>query len=149
MQPSFDTEIEGAFVQGVGFFMLEEYIVDKNGKVVSDGTWTYKVPTVDTIPQRFNVGIYSSPVHQKRVLSSKASGEPPLLLAASVHCATREAIRAAREELKRNSSTHNNELKDSRVFRMDSPATMDVIKSLCGLNNVERYLESFASEIKK
>ncbi|KAH9323777.1 hypothetical protein KI387_018416 [Taxus chinensis] len=141
LNPAVDLgQIEGAFVQGVGFFMTEEHVVDKNGKLESDGTWTYKVPTLDTIPRKFNVELLNSPVHQKRVLSSKASGEPPLLLAASVHCAIREAIRAARRDLPINKNKH---------FRMDSPATMDVIKSLCGLDNVECYLKSLSASTKQ
>jgi len=60
-------------VQGIGFFMQEEYLSNSDGLVVSDGTWTYKVPTVDTIPKKFNVEILNSGHHQKRVLSSKGS----------------------------------------------------------------------------
>lgn len=70
-------------------------------------------------------------------LNFAASGEPPLLLAASVHCATREAIRAARKEY----FSHNGST-ESPVFQLDVPATMPVVKKLCGLDNVERYLES-------
>ncbi|XP_057820300.2 indole-3-acetaldehyde oxidase isoform X2 [Cryptomeria japonica] len=141
LNPAVDLgQIEGAFVQGVGFFMTEEHVVDKNGKLVSDGTWTYKVPTIDTIPQKFNVELLNSPLHQARILSSKASGEPPLLLASSVHCAIREAIRAARKELATNNNKH---------FRMDSPATMDVIKSLCGLDSIELYLKSLSISSKQ
>ena len=51
--------------------MTEEHHVDMNGKLVSDGTWTYKVPTIDTIPRKFNVEIINSHFHQKRILSSK------------------------------------------------------------------------------
>lgn len=64
-------QIEGAFVQGLGFFMLEEYLTNSEGLVVADGTWTYKIPTLDTIPKEFNVEILNSGRHQKRVLSSK------------------------------------------------------------------------------
>uniref|UniRef100_A0A0D9ZEF9 Aldehyde oxidase/xanthine dehydrogenase second molybdopterin binding domain-containing protein n=1 Tax=Oryza glumipatula TaxID=40148 RepID=A0A0D9ZEF9_9ORYZ len=53
---------------------------------------------VDTILKQFNVELINSARDHKRVLSSKASGEPPPLLASSVHCAMREAIRAARKE---------------------------------------------------
>lgn len=68
---SFFLQIEGAFVQGVGFFMLEEYTTNSDGLVVAEGTWTYKIPTLDTIPKQFNVEILSSGHHQNRVLSSK------------------------------------------------------------------------------
>lgn len=64
-------QIEGAFVQGLGYFMLEEYLTNSDGLMVSEGTWTYKIPTLDTIPKQFNVEILKSGHHQKRVLSSK------------------------------------------------------------------------------
>ncbi|KAJ1287856.1 hypothetical protein BS78_02G042800 [Paspalum vaginatum] len=141
LNPAVDLgQVEGAFVQGIGYFMNEEYVTNSDGLLISDGTWTYKIPTVDTIPKQFNVKLLNSGPHKKRVLSSKASGEPPLLLAASVHCATREAIRAARNEPHcsgfRSSPSH---------FDLEVPAIMPVVKELCGLDNVERYLESLLS----
>lgn len=143
LNPAVDLgQIEGAFVQGIGFFMNEEYLTNEDGLVVSDSTWTYKVPTVDTIPKQFNIEILNSGHHEKRVLSSKASGEPPLLLAASVHCATREAIRAARMEL---FSCIESESSPS-IFQLEVPATMPVVKELCGLDNVDRYLETLLSD---
>ncbi|OMP12034.1 Aldehyde oxidase/xanthine dehydrogenase, molybdopterin binding protein, partial [Corchorus capsularis] len=57
--------IEGAFVQGIGFFMLEEYPTNSNGLVTAEGTWDYKIPTVDTIPKQFNVEILNSGHHKK------------------------------------------------------------------------------------
>ncbi|XP_021892559.1 abscisic-aldehyde oxidase-like isoform X3 [Carica papaya] len=137
LNPAVDLgQIEGAFVQGIGFFMLEEYPVDSDGMVVADSTWTYKIPTVDTIPRHFNVEILNSGHHKKRVLSSKASGEPPLLLAVSVHCATRAAIKEARKQL---NSWSGKDGFDS-VIQLEVPATMPVVKELCGLDNVQRYL---------
>ena len=64
-------QIEGAYVQGIGFFMLEEYPTNSDGLVIANGTWSYKIPTVDTIPKQFNVEILNSGHHEKRVLSSK------------------------------------------------------------------------------
>lgn len=61
-----------------------------------------------------------------------------MLLAVSVHCATREAIRAARTEF----STDDTKV-SALDFQFDVPATMPVVKELCGLNNVEKYLETF------
>ncbi|XP_078436113.1 aldehyde oxidase 1 [Wolffia australiana] len=136
LNPAVDLgQIEGAFVQGIGFFMCEEYLTNKDGLVTSDGTWTYKIPTVDNIPREFNVELLSSGPHQQRVLSSKASGEPPLLLSLSVHCATRAAIRAAREDLSL-----------SPVFQLDVPATMPVVKKLCGFDNIETHLRAAISQ---
>ncbi|KAH0468834.1 hypothetical protein IEQ34_002066 [Dendrobium chrysotoxum] len=225
LNPAVDLgQIEGAFVQGIGFFMCEEYLSNYDGLVISDGTWTYKIPTVDNIPKKFNVEILNSGHHKKRVLSSKdlipgallakcpydwagvqekllgalknvcnkieeslgtrlnrleakvdsieyklihhiaqykydlqeppasssssypfvqhaphpsTSGEPPLLLAASVHSAIREAIKAARANIFTNRSEE-----PKLVFQLQVPATMPVVKELCGLDNVERYLEA-------
>ncbi|XP_071726440.1 abscisic-aldehyde oxidase-like isoform X2 [Rutidosis leptorrhynchoides] len=142
LNPAVDLgQIEGAFVQGIGFFMLEEYLTNSDGLVVADGTWTYKIPTIDTIPSQLNVQIVNSGPHKKRVLSSKASGEPPLLLASSVHCATRAAIKEARNQLR---SWKGLEGSDS-FFQLDVPATMPVVKTLCGLDSVDFYLQSLLS----
>ncbi|GLT60965.1 hypothetical protein SLA2020_337030 [Shorea laevis] len=138
LNPAVDLgQIEGAFVQGIGFFMFEEYSENSDGLVVAEGTWTYKIPTVDTIPKQFNVEILSSGHHQKRVLSSKASGEPPLLLAVSIHCATRAAIKEARKQLL---SWCGQDGSDS-TFMLPVPATMPIVKELCGLDSVERFLK--------
>ncbi|KAK9279037.1 hypothetical protein L1049_012712 [Liquidambar formosana] len=100
LNPAVDLgQIEGAFVQGIGFFMLEEYLTNSDGLVIAEGTWTYKIPTLDTILKQFNVELLNSGHHQKCVFSSKASGEPLLLLAVSVHCATRAAIKDARAQI--------------------------------------------------
>jgi xanthine dehydrogenase molybdopterin-binding subunit B len=55
----------------VGFFTDEECATNSDGLVVHDGTWTYKIPTVDTIPKQFNVELVNSAREQRRVLSSK------------------------------------------------------------------------------
>uniref|UniRef100_A0A0E0P2C6 Aldehyde oxidase/xanthine dehydrogenase second molybdopterin binding domain-containing protein n=1 Tax=Oryza rufipogon TaxID=4529 RepID=A0A0E0P2C6_ORYRU len=64
-------QVEGAFVQGIGFFTNEEYATNSDGLVIHDSTWTYKIPTVDTIPKQFNVELINSARVHKRVLSSK------------------------------------------------------------------------------
>lgn len=139
LNPAVDLgQVEGAFVQGIGYFMSEEYVTNSDGLVISDGTWTYKIPTVDTIPRQFNVELLNSGFHKNRVLSSKASGEPPLLLAASVHCATRNAIAAAREEIHCSGSGSSS----PSFFELEVPAIMPVVKELCGLDNVDKYLET-------
>ncbi|XVE59721.1 hypothetical protein DITRI_Ditri05aG0069100 [Diplodiscus trichospermus] len=139
LNPAVDLgQIEGAYVQGIGFFMLEEYPTNSDGLVIANGTWTYKIPTVDTIPKQFNVEILNSGHHKKRVLSSKASGEPPLLLAVSVHCATRAAIKEARRQL---CSWSGVEESSSTLFQLEVPATMAVVKEQCGLDSVQRFLQ--------
>lgn len=139
MNPAVDLgQIEGAFVQGIGFFLHEEYLTNDEGLAVMDGTWTYKIPTIDTIPKQLNVEVLNSGHHKKRVLSSKASGEPPLLLAASIHCAIRAAVKEARRQLR---SWMKVDEPDS-TFQLKVPALMPVVKEAAGLDIVEKYLES-------
>ncbi|XP_010466888.1 PREDICTED: indole-3-acetaldehyde oxidase [Camelina sativa] len=138
LNPAVDLgQIEGAFVQGLGFFMLEELLMNSDGLVVTDSTWTYKIPTVDTIPRQFNVEILNSGQHKNRVLSSKSSGEPPLLLAASVHCAVRAAVKEARKHIL---TWNSNQEGTDTYFELPVPATMSVVKEFCGLDVVEKYL---------
>eukprot|EP00250_Pteridium_aquilinum_P022285 c25340_g1_i2 orf=145-4443(+) len=140
MNPTVDIgQIEGSFVQGIGFFLTEEYEVDSQGELITNGTWTYKPPTVDNIPRKFTVEMMNSVGHQNRILSSKACGEPPLLLAGSVYSAVRRAIEAARKD-KFCASTEGDEGK-GRYFRLDPPASMEKVKNLCGLERVEEYLK--------
>ena len=70
-----------------------------------------------------------------------ASGEPPLLLAVSVHHATRAAIREARKQLLRWKGLNESD----STFQLEVSATMPVVKKLCGLENVDIYLQSLLS----
>lgn len=139
LNPAVDIgQIEGSFVQGIGFFLTEEHEVDNTGVLVSNGTWTYKPPTVDNIPQKFRVEMVSSADRQNRVLSSKACGEPPLLMAGTVHSAVRRAVEAARKD--RFTTISGEDEDKGSFFRLDTPASMERVKSLCGLDRVEEYL---------
>ena len=70
-----------------------------------------------------------------------ASGEPPLLLVVSVHYATRAAIREAQKQLLRWKGLNESD----STFQLEVPATMPVVKKLCGLENVDIYLQSLLS----
>ncbi|XP_024455534.2 abscisic-aldehyde oxidase isoform X2 [Populus trichocarpa] len=136
LNPAVDLgQIEGAFVQGIGFLMLEDYTTNPDGLVVSDSTWSYKIPTIDTIPKQINVEIHNSGHHKNRVLSSKACGEPPLLLAASVYFAAQAAIKEARKQMRSWGCI------EQPAFNFQVPAIMPTVKELCGLDSVERYLQ--------
>ncbi|EEC81861.1 hypothetical protein OsI_25640 [Oryza sativa Indica Group] len=138
LNPAVDLgQIEGSFIQGIGFFIYEEHQTNSDGLVISNSTWDYKIPSVDTIPKQFNAEVLNTGYHKHRVLSSKASGEPAVVLGASVHCAVREAIRAARIEFAGNNGSGSSLL----TFQLDVPAPMTVVKELCGLDIVEKYLE--------
>ncbi|TKW31510.1 hypothetical protein SEVIR_2G111100v4 [Setaria viridis] len=139
LNPAVDLgQIEGSFIQGVGFFIYEEHQTNSDGLVVSNSTWDYKIPSVDTIPKQFNVEVLNTGYHKNRVLSSKASGEPAVVLASSVHCALREAIRAARKDFANSVEYGTSPL----TFQLNVPAPMTVVKELCGFDIVEKYLEN-------
>ncbi|XP_006658471.1 putative aldehyde oxidase-like protein [Oryza brachyantha] len=139
LNPAVDLgQIEGSFIQGIGFFIHEEHQTNSDGLVISNSTWDYKIPSVDTIPKQFNAEVLNTGYHKHRVLSSKASGEPAVVLAASVHCALRGAIRAARIEFAGSTESARSSL---LTFQLDVPASMTVVKELCGLDIVEKYLQ--------
>ena len=84
--------IEGAFVQGQGWFTCEELWWDKNGKLRTVGPSTYKIPGVSDCPEDFRVRLYDNRNVEDSIHRSKAVGEPPLLLPFSVFFAIRDAI---------------------------------------------------------
>lgn len=84
-------QVEGGFVQGMGWLTMEELVWDDQGRFRSDAPSTYKIPTVSEIPEHFEVHLLARAAQEGVIYGSKAVGEPPFMLAMSV----REAIRAA------------------------------------------------------
>lgn len=84
-------QVEGGFVQGMGWLTMEELIWDNQGQLRTYAPSTYKIPTISEIPERFNVQLLERAAQDGVIYGSKAVGEPPFMLAMSV----REAIRAA------------------------------------------------------
>ncbi|KAK6189693.1 hypothetical protein SNE40_001693 [Patella caerulea] len=121
LNPAIDIgQIEGAFMMGYGLYMLENFKISPNGKVLTQGPGNYKIPAISNIPKQFNVSLLKGKPNDRAVYSSKAIGEPPLLLSVSVFLATKSAIMAARHETGRRG-----------YFRLDSPATPDKIRMQC------------------
>jgi len=88
-------QIEGGFIQGVGWLTTEELKWSAEGRLLSDGPATYKIPAIGDAPHEFNVKLLAdSPNAAPTVMKSKAVGEPPLMLSFSVWCAIRDAIAA-------------------------------------------------------
>ena len=86
-------QIEGGFVQGLGWLTTEEISWDKNGNILSHSPSTYKIPTAGEIPNKFNVEIYKKGYNIENVVNrSKAVGEPPFMLALSVFSAIKDAV---------------------------------------------------------
>jgi xanthine dehydrogenase large subunit len=87
-------QIEGGFVQGQGWLTLEEVLWDAEGRLVTGGASTYKLPSWPELPGIFEVAFLERATEPGVVFGSKAVGEPPLMLAISVREAIREAISA-------------------------------------------------------
>lgn len=84
-------QIEGAFVQGMGWLTMEELVWDGEGRLRTFAPSTYKIPTISEVPEQFTVHLLERAAQDGVIYGSKAVGEPPFMLAMSV----REAIRAA------------------------------------------------------
>jgi xanthine dehydrogenase large subunit len=84
-------QIEGAFVQGMGWLTMEELVWDGEGRLRTFAPSTYKIPTISEVPEQFTVHLLERAAQDGVIYGSKAVGEPPFMLAMAV----REAIRAA------------------------------------------------------
>ncbi len=130
LNPAIDIgQVEGAFVQGMGWTCIEEVVWGDDqhpwvrpGRLFTAGPGTYKIPTANDIPLDFRVALLrNAPCHRTpEVHSSKAVGEPPFYLGASVFWALKEAVYAARC--------------DAGVegyFHLDAPATPERLRMAC------------------
>ncbi|WP_242061629.1 xanthine dehydrogenase molybdopterin binding subunit, partial [Microbacterium ureisolvens] len=100
LSPQLDIgQIEGGFVQGVGWLTLEELRWDTGdgptrGRLQTPSASTYKLPSFSEMPEEFHVRLFENAREDGAVYGSKAVGEPPLLLAFSVREALRQAVGA-------------------------------------------------------
>ena len=94
LNPAIDIgQIEGAFIQGMGWLTSEELIWNDAGRLTSNGPATYKIPAVGDTPFEFNVELLNDrPNGEATVYRSKAVGEPPFMHGISVWSAIRDAI---------------------------------------------------------
>ncbi|MFY8079491.1 MAG: xanthine dehydrogenase molybdopterin binding subunit, partial [Limnohabitans sp.] len=96
INPAIDKgQIEGGYVQGMGWLTMEECIWDKKGKFLTHGPSTYKIPVAGDIPEHFNVTLFDGSNLKPTPFNSKAVGEPPLMLALSTFFALRDAVSAS------------------------------------------------------
>uniref|UniRef100_A0A663MG97 Xanthine dehydrogenase/oxidase n=1 Tax=Athene cunicularia TaxID=194338 RepID=A0A663MG97_ATHCN len=121
LNPAIDIgQVTWASTQGLGLFTMEELRYSPEGNLYTRGPGMYKIPAFGDIPTEFYVSLLRDCPNSKAVYSSKAVGEPPLFLSASVFYAIKDAIYSAR--------------KDSGLtepFRLDSPATPERIRNAC------------------
>eukprot|EP00005_Dracoamoeba_jomungandri_P003978 CAMPEP_0174259192 /NCGR_PEP_ID=MMETSP0439-20130205/8049_1 /TAXON_ID=0 /ORGANISM="Stereomyxa ramosa, Strain Chinc5" /LENGTH=1426 /DNA_ID=CAMNT_0015342987 /DNA_START=78 /DNA_END=4358 /DNA_ORIENTATION=+ len=115
-------QVEGAFMQGLGYYLTEELLLDQNtGELLTDGTWEYKPPSALDIPIEFNTSLLPNVSNPLGLLGSKASGEPPYCMSASVKFAVDMAVRSAR-----------NDAGLDEAFNLVPPATPAKIQQMCG-----------------
>jgi len=85
-------QVEGAFIQGMGWLTTEELCWNEQGKLTTHAPSTYKIPATNDCPADLRTRLFENANHEDTVLRSKAIGEPPLLLPFSVLFAIRDAV---------------------------------------------------------
>ena len=95
LNPAVDIgQVEGAYVQGLGWLTTEELRWDDRGRLLTLAPTTYKIPAVHDVPPDLRTRLFQEPATADTIHGSKAVGEPPLLLAISAFLAIRDAIHA-------------------------------------------------------
>lgn len=97
LNPAIDLgQVEGGFIQGMGWLTMEELWWDDKGRLRTHAPSTYKIPAVSDLPPVFNVRLWERGINSEdSIFRSKAVGEPPFMLALSVWHAIKDAIAAA------------------------------------------------------
>jgi xanthine dehydrogenase large subunit len=118
LNPALDIgQVEGGFVQGMGWLTTEELVWHpKTGALLTHAPSTYKIPTANDVPAQFTVRLFDNRNVHDSIHRSKAVGEPPLLLAFSVWLAIGDAVAAA----------------TGREAQLDAPATPEAILRALG-----------------
>jgi xanthine dehydrogenase large subunit len=113
INPAIDIgQIEGGFIQGMGWLTTEQLVWNDKGYLATHAPSTYKIPATGDVPAHFKVDLWPEANREDNVGGSKAVGEPPFMLAISVFEALRDAVAAARA--------------DGQVA-MDAPATAEEV----------------------
>jgi xanthine dehydrogenase large subunit len=94
LNPAIDIgQVEGGFVQGLGWLTMEELVWNDSGKLLTAGPSTYKIPAVSDVPPDLRVRLVENRKNpEATVFHSKAVGEPPFMLGISVWCALQDAV---------------------------------------------------------
>jgi len=113
LNPAIDMgQIEGGFVQGMGWLTTEELVYDSDGRLRTHAPSTYKIPVASNVPEHFQVMLHPGANREATVHRSKAVGEPPLMLAISVFAALCDALHS---------------LAPGKLVPLDAPATPEAI----------------------
>jgi xanthine dehydrogenase/oxidase len=128
-------QIQGAFMQGLGLFTMEESLWLRNGAMAGNlftrGPGAYKIPGFRDIPQEFNVTLLKDVEWKdlRTIQRSRGVGEPPLFMGSSVFFAIREALKAARKDA--GVEAKIGEDHSEGLLRLESPATPERIRLMC------------------
>jgi xanthine dehydrogenase large subunit len=118
LNPAIDIgQIEGGFVQGMGWLTSEELVFDAQGRLLTHAPSTYKIPCASDVPADFRVALFDGANREETIYRSKAVGEPPLMLAIAVFAAIADAIHS---------------LAPGRPVPLDAPATAESILHAVG-----------------
>jgi xanthine dehydrogenase large subunit len=118
INPAIDIgQIEGGFVQGMGWLTTEELVYDDKGRLLTHAPSTYKIPVASDVPVDFRVALFDGANREETIYRSKAVGEPPLMLAISVFAAIADAIHS---------------VNPGQPVTLDAPATPEAILKAIG-----------------
>jgi xanthine dehydrogenase large subunit len=96
INPAIDIgQIEGGFIQGMGWLTTEQLVWNGKGTLQTHAPSTYKIPATGDVPAHFKVALWPEANREDNVHGSKAVGEPPFMLAISVYEALRDAVAQA------------------------------------------------------
>ena len=128
LNPAIDIgQVEGAFVQGMGWLTMEELVWNGKGKLMTNGPASYKIPAIADMPLDLRVNLVENRKNpEDTVFHSKAVGEPPFMLGIAVWCAIKDAVAS---------------LADYRVQpNIDAPATPERV--LWGVEQMKKLQQS-------
>lgn len=124
LNPAIDQgQVEGGFIQGMGWLTMEELVWDAKGALATHAPSTYKIPVASDCPPQFNVWLWERGENRRDIAyRSKAVGEPPFMLALSVFHAIYDAIGST---------------SDSRdPVPLEAPATPEnILRAICQLKS--------------
>ncbi|MBL4295680.1 xanthine dehydrogenase molybdopterin binding subunit [Vibrio fluvialis] len=127
LNPAIDRgQIEGAFIQGLGWLTTEELVWAKDGRLLSNSPMNYKIPTIGDYPKQMQITLYDKANPEHSIYRSKAVGEPPFMHAISVWCAIYDAVASISEH---RCAPH-----------LHAPATGEMILSAC--EHQQQWLEN-------
>ncbi|KKD00850.1 xanthine dehydrogenase molybdopterin binding subunit [Photobacterium halotolerans] len=136
LNPAIDIgQVEGGFIQGVGWLTTEELVWNDQGRLMTSGPASYKIPAIADMPIDFRTHLLENRSNpEDTVFNSKAVGEPPFMLGMSVWSAIKDAIRSVAEP--------------GTLVKLDTPATPERV--LWAINEVQpSSSQPFLSRRKK